>query len=315
MMPLELLWNRLDDSGGSPAFLRVNETHPLDIYVGKDVSGERLLLLLTDEEPPAPGNYKALQISKQQRRDGRWALTVKLVQKELLQLFTRLCQDLADSTSHFCEKRAATRALLVQLEKWQRLMARGRDGLLSESEIRGLVAELVYLEKFAIPFCGAELALNGWVGPLEADQDFRLGDRLVEIKSCGVGGGSVTISSEDQLDVADTPLFLVVVTLEACKAGTNGALSLNEVVLGIRSSLERANDAILFDARMTSAGYVERPEYSHRGYVVQKIRHFKVEEGFPGIMRSRLPQGISHVRYQLSLFACAPFEKNSSVEV
>lgn len=314
MPSLELLWNSLDKKADGPAFLRVDDVHPLDIYVGKDVLGERLLLLLTDEEPPAPGHYRALQVTKQPRHDGRWALTVKLLQPELARLFVHLCQDLVDSSAHLHVKRAAARFLIAQLDKWQRLMARGRDGILDESQTRGLFAELIYLERFAIPFRGARLALEGWVGPLEADQDFRLGDRLAEIKSCSPGANSVAISSADQLDVSGIPLFLVIVSLEAGRPGVSGAVSLNDLVGRIRAALENDNDAAtMFEDRLGIAGYVVRPEYSERGYTVLNIRHYRVCDAFPRIVSSKLPPALTHVRYELSLSSCLPFEQASSV--
>ena len=314
MPSLEFLWNSLDKQADGPAFLRVDDIHPLDLYVGKDVLGERLLLLLTDEEPPAPGHYRALQLTKQLRHDGRWALTIRLVQPELGRLFAHLCQDLVDSSANVHVKHAATRFLIAQLDKWQRLMARGRDCLLDESQVRGLFAELIYLERFAIPFRGTRLALEGWVGPLEADQDFRLGDRLAEIKSCYPGAGSVAISSADQLDVSGTPLFLVIVPLEEGKPGVSGAVSLNDLVGRIKVALDNDNEAATtFGDRLGSAGYAVKPEYGERGYAFLKIRHFSVSDAFPRIASSKLPSGIAHVRYELSLSACLPFEIASSV--
>ena len=314
MRPLESIWARLDRPVDWPAFLRINETHPLDIYVGKDMGGALQLLVLTDDEPPAPGSYKALQITKQERQDGRWALTVKLSQTELTGLFTSLCQDLVDSSTHASSRGAATRALLAQLDKWQRLMARGHNGLLEEFEIRGLFAELFYLEQFAMPFCGTTAALSGWLGPLEAPQDFRIRDRLVEIKSCGVGGAFVKISSEDQLDIVDAPLFLVVIQLADLAPGASGAVSLNDLVARIRSGLTDTGDVEIFDPRLGSAQYVARPEYSQRAYAAQAIRHFKVTDGFPRVAAARLPQGISRVKYRLAISACELFELPSSVE-
>src|SRR5262245_45116493 len=94
MASLESLWSSLEKQSG-PAFTRVDDVHPLDIYVGRD-AGERVLLLLTKDEPPTLGHFRALRVTKQLRQDGRWALTVKLVQPELGKLFSHLCQDLVD---------------------------------------------------------------------------------------------------------------------------------------------------------------------------------------------------------------------------
>ena len=314
MPALEILWNSLDRQAAGPSFLRVDELHPLDIYVGKDVLGERLLLVVTNEEPPAPGHYRALHVSKGPRQDGRWALTVKLVQPELERIFAHLCQDLVDSSVKEYARRSVSAFVISQLDKWQRLMARGRDGLLDESQVRGLFAELSYLEQFAIPFRGVAGALEGWVGPLEADQDFRLGDRVVEVKSCGPGGGGVSISSADQLDDPGVPLFLVAVLLEGGKFVGSNAESLNELVRRIRETLTgNMEAAVVFDDRLRSAGYAVKPDYDKSVYSVLQTRHFRVAGDFPRIVSSRLTAGVSRVRYELSLAACAPFEEASSV--
>src|SRR5688572_5769289 len=160
MASLESLWSSLEKQSEGPAFKRVDEVHPLDIYVGREDT-ERLLLLLTEDEPPMVGHFRALRVTKQLRQDGRWALTVRLVHPELGKLFSHLCQDLVDSSARVKEKQAATRFFIAQIEKWQRLLARGQGGLLEEFEIRGLFAELLYLERFAIPFRGADLAVEG----------------------------------------------------------------------------------------------------------------------------------------------------------
>ncbi len=306
--PLDDLWGEIARDPGASTFRRVDDTHPFDLYVGVDPGGAKVLLLLTAAEPPpvtvAP---RGLQIEKGRRADGRWALTVSLRMPELETLFSRLCEDLVAASRTGCPPSGAGRFVIDRIARWARLLARGHKSGLGEQEYRGLLAELVVLQRLLIPAVGPIAAIAGWTGPLEANQDFRLSDRLLEVKSTVIGSLVVTISSAEQLDVHDFPLFLVAVPVGDGAGGADGTL--NDFIQTIRDAAS-ADSATLstFEELLAMSGYDPADERAEREVSIGLIRKFKVAPEFPRIVRSQLPAAIRAVGYQLDLGLCGANE-------
>jgi len=91
MTAFETRWREMPVHPESPAFQRVDELHPLDFYLGREASGEWILLLITEERPKASREYQAIHVVCRQRSDGRWALLFRLMRPELEKLFSLLC--------------------------------------------------------------------------------------------------------------------------------------------------------------------------------------------------------------------------------
>jgi hypothetical protein len=306
MIPFESRWELLEPGRG---FQRVDEEHPLDFYLGLDVSGERVLLLVTDDDADIPTPTQAIEVFCRHRQDGRWALMFRLVRPELGRIFSHLCEDLVEFGRNMSKESRPAKAVIKRFSRWQRLLERGHDGLLDESGIRGLIGELLYLSHFALPAYGQVPALEGWVGPLDAEQDFRYPGSVVEVKSLRPSTSRVKISSAEQLEDPGCPLQLVTLTLNPSQRGDNDSFCLPDIIAGLRNRFE--DDPLassLFEERLLSAGYMEHEAY--QGYVYQAggFRHFSVREGFPRIVRSGLPAGIGSVVYELDLGACQMYE-------
>jgi hypothetical protein len=312
MTALESRWGSLEPGKG---FQRIDESHPLDFYIGIDISEHRILLLLLDSELRVPVQSQAIGVLCRQRQDGRWALMFSLSRPEFGPLFSHLCEDFVESCRQISDKSIAGGLILSRFERWQRLLRSGSTGLLDESAQKGLLGELLFLQQFALPTYGATAALEGWVGPLEAEQDFRYIDRIFEIKTIGPDALNVKISSAEQLDDTDRPIQLVVAVLDQTDRTDTGAFCLSDIVAELRQELRVDPGASsLFDDRLLSAGYFDRDEYSTRFYRLGRFRRFAIREGFPRIMQSLLPSGIRNVRYGLDLQACLSYEVTGTVK-
>jgi hypothetical protein len=305
---LDKIWSDVAPSADVSTFRRVDETHPLDLYVGIDPLGARVLLLLTDVEPPAiPATPRGFDIEKGRRTDGRWALTVSLRIPELSKLFSHLCEDLVESLRTGCRPEQAGKFVMERIARWARLLARSPKNGLDELSYRGLLAELVVLQRILVPAVGIGTAISSWFGPLDADQDFRLPSRLVEVKSTVIGSLTVTISSAEQLDVHDFPLCLVTVPIGDGLQGID--MTLGDLIGAIRE-LARPNLASLnlFDERLGMTGYDPKDTYSLRPFTTGRIHYFRVASEFPRLVRSLLPTAFVSVQYQLDLGLCRDFE-------
>jgi hypothetical protein len=310
---LEDLWGELSKKGPGPLYLRVDDLHPLDLYAGLDADGARMLVLLTDEEPLALAKrFQAFEVTSHQRGDGRWGLSVRLRRSEFGGVFAHLCQDLVDASRGGCSRAEAPRFVLDRIARWERLLSRDRLGLLDESSLRGLIGELIFMECCAIPARGASATIEAWRGPLEAEQDFHFADRLVEVKTASGGSLKAIISSAEQLEAHDSALFLVVISLEGVGESGAGSFTLPELVSRLRESVASSEDTLSrFEERLGLAGYAPHVEYDARRFVVRGTHHYVVEQGFPRLRRSGLPDGIGNVRYELDLSRCREFERES----
>lgn len=305
MTKIETLWTAVETQAREHrAFLRVDETHPLDLYAGIDLDASRVLLLVTDQRPsdvPPPG---AVDVTVHEREDGTWALIVRLAKAELATLFGRLCEDLIETT-RATTKRDGANVLLRRLQRWRRLMEPRHERSLTERELRGLIGELWFLEQIVIPRVEPWLAVQAWQGPLDAPQDFLIDGTLVEVKTTQPGAQNVPISSVAQLDV-DAVMYISVVTLAPATAQTPDAFS--PAILGarIRSAIDTSEAAANeFTLRLAETGYDDRADYANQWYAVQRVMYYRVDETFPRLRAKDVPDGICNVVYDIALHAVA----------
>ena len=306
--PIEVLWEDLRNNTERPVFRRIDDTHSLDLYAGIDVNEARILMLVTPEEPPLPSAYDAIAVASRHRADGTWALVIELKAKDLAIPFARLCQDLIDATRGCTHGAAAV--LLARLGRWHRLMELARNEILSEQTLRGLLGELIILRDVIAPRFGFSAAVNSWVGPQKAPQDFVIAGTAVEVKTCTPAATSIRISSLEQLDAA-CPLFLATVRLSPSSNAQGAAFTPEMLVTGIRQELDENTPARAeFDLRLTEAGYQDLPAYSDRWYQWNGTRYSRIsrESDFPRLTLATVTAGIVAACYDIALSNCAPYE-------
>jgi hypothetical protein len=298
---IEAVWSELLQAGQRPAFRRIDELHPLDLYAGIDVKDARILMLVTPEQPPPPPAYDVITVASRRRADGNWTLLIELAGDELAIPFARLCQDLIDA-SRACQSGGAA-FLVRRLARWRRLLDLTKSRTLAEPVLRGLLGELVLLKTILLPRLGTA-SIAGWVGPHGAPQDFVMAGIAIEVKTTAPGTTEVSISSLDQLDTS--PLFLVLVGLMPAIGTQPDAFTPAELVQSIRDQLGDGTPAHAeFDLRLQEAGYEDLPEYATGSYLSDGLRYYRVDGAFPRLTRPQVPQGISDAVYQLQITALA----------
>lgn len=306
MTSIEALWDALEFEGEPGGARRVDESHPCDLYAGLDAEGRRGLILITDNVPPGPPRFEAVDVVTSQRHDRRWSLAIWLGVPALLPPFSRLCQDLIEASREI-DPAGAAAFLLTRLARWRRLLEPG-SGVLPISELRGLAGELVILDQCLRLWSSSEV-IDGWVGPLDAPQDFALPSLWIEVKATHPTASVARITSVDQLDVPGH-LLLAVVTL-ANVSGDSPGVSPASLVEGIRRQLTGPGSpsALLeFDSKLATLGYADDPVYSETMFRIDGVRYLDVADGFPAIRRRDLPAGVAEAIYDVELSACAPFE-------
>lgn len=300
---IEALWSRLEGELGGA--LRVDDTHPCDLYASVDSAGRRGLVLVTDESPPRAPALEALEVGVSRRVDGRSTLALWLENPGLSTLFTHLCQDLVDE-SRSVDPSSAGSFMLSRLERWRRLLRGERS--LSLHEIRGLVAELLVMEQCLDVWRPVEV-VEAWLGPVGSAQDFVLPNTRLEVKAIQPDARTVHISSADQLDTPD-PLLLAVVSMTTLIADDRGE-SVGEIADRLRERLRSGGahgSIVLFDQRLRVTGMASPDVESAVHFRVDGIRYYRVLADFPTLTRAGLPNGVAEVTYEIELGALQPYQ-------
>lgn len=234
------------------------------------------------------------------------AVTIVLRQPEFTDLFGVFGDDLLTRLGRCTSAADAVTTLLARIERWQRFLTAGLEGL-GESAVVGLMGELIVLRDLVLPTVGPSGVMY-WTGPDRELKDFQFADETaIEVKSTASAVLShVRVNHESQLTPGRSSLYLV------CMRLARGAgMTLNDLVHEVRFSLSHSSEqATVFERQLYEAGYwvrhAERYEGSRFEMVEQRI--FRAKDGFPSISASSLAAGIDSVSYRLALVACVRFE-------
>jgi hypothetical protein len=242
-------------------------------------------------------------------KTGEQRLVLTLEKQGDRDLFEGLCRTLISALPHSSDSAGSLAVALAHIHRWKAFLA-GRIQHLSAEEVQGLFTELTFLLELMDHTLSPVAAIEAWRGPEKSHQDFILGNTAIEIKSLsGIERSTVRISSEDQLESLNDALFLRIYRLSKLPE-KSGAQSLNEVVTTVLTCLAKTEAALSFEHKLATCGYAPLPEYDEPRFIVSEIHSFRVGEGFPRLIRSTLPTGITKVAYDIKLESIASFECN-----
>ena len=242
-------------------------------------------------------------------RDGNLVI-VRLADPEHRDIFYRFCEDIVAAVRLARAGEDAVERLAVRTWRWHRLLTTGRDGRLSRSEQKGLIGELLVLERHLLPVVSAGDAVRGWVGPLGAPRDFQIGDIGVEAKTCTPLASKINISSAEQLDSSNsTRVFLHVIEVSEALEDSPSAVTVPEVVKRTREMVVEKDMSAEgeFEDRLLAAGFDWADDYSEDRWLVGSESLYEVVEGFPRITPETTPAGVAEVRYLIALAQCDDF--------
>lgn len=293
------------------AFHRVDASHPLDLYIGIDEKRRWTLLLVTVFEPPEMNSSKMISVNKGQRKDGRWAVSLSLVDNTYKDLFLQLCGDIIDSSRDLQDKKKAISFVAKRYWEWRELLANSRKDILSINEAKGLLGEMVFLKEYLAPLYGIEKAALSWAGPRKAHQDYIIDDTWYEVKTIASSRTDVGISSIEQLDV-NTPGELIVIRADKTSVVNRNAINLNQIYHLLLNAITNDSVKSTFSSMLFQYGYYPRAEYESADYVfeIKEIAHYSVSSDFPCLRRNCLPASVSEASYSLLLPSILPFRKD-----
>lgn len=282
-------------------YIQVEVKHPLAWHIGYKEIDQKTLVVVSEKEPELLRTSKSIVVSKGRRMDGRWTLSFTLMRMEQESVFELLCADLINYSQSAENKAVALALIAKRYTQWNKLLEHQRKSLMDESNRKGLLGELTYLCSIIDGGYPLLAAVQGWVGPDGADQDFVYADGWHEIKSVGIAASSVTISSLQQLDNRD-PGELVVMFIDKCAPERGGAVTLGEQVDLTLARVHKDSDALsLLKNKLMRYGYIDLPEYREQKYTCSGRARFLVDRDFPRLTADTVMPQIIAAQYSISL--------------
>lgn len=245
-------------------------------------------------------------------RTGRTRLLLSLVEERYRDVFIALADDVLHYLEPTASAEGAVRELLTRLGRWQTFLKQHDPEGLSLTERRGLYGELRVFRRLMELGLAASRAIAGWRGPGASSHDFQLHGGSIEVKtSAAVTPAGFKVNNVKQLDDSSVPALIVALALvdESESAGT----SLPGLVAEIEGLLP--DESIpAWEEALTSVGYlhVQRDRYNLPKYVDRELRLYRVGNGFPRLVESDLPEGVSEVSYTVALGAITSFRCDES---
>ncbi len=279
----------------------------LEYYWAKDIMNNLVFILHTTSEiilnkklPTLHGIKVSLSSFGDKNQ-----LLLSLISKEDKDVFYTLCMDLMKYTTNIENEASAVKIIIYRLEKWQYFLKNNRK-IIDKRQLKGLIGELIFLNKFLLNNYDVENALTFWKAPLQSVQDFEMNNMAIEVKTKS-SVNSVTISSHEQLYCELEYLLLYVVTLSESTKQTLKAFNIYDLINEIREKIKE-NDIMListFDNLLMSYGFIELEEYKEHYYLYITDEFYKIVNGFPRI--GSIPHGIESLTYRINLETCKEY--------
>ena len=293
---------------------RVDAKLQYDLYWAVDVEGSCLLILQHGQDSSQKNKLpklRGLEIEARPQGKDRAFLMIRLKDNEQREIFHRLCLDIIDATRSAKSENEAVERFLGRTWRWHRLLRGGRSGKLSEEEQKGLVGELLLMQRHLFTSIGIEAAVKSWTGPFNAPKDFEIGGNCIEVKSRRVGATPyISVSTQNQLDTDGIEsLFLHVADIIGASADDPKGFTVTEISRRIYEEIrnQSVSFADTFEEILFATGFDWQHDYSDQKWLAGSERLFRVDGNFPRIIPKMCPSGVVDVKYTIALVECEPF--------
>lgn len=278
---------------------RIDPNHPMDFFIGINGNGNDELALFTTIEPVCMQSSEALEVSKNIRKDGRWATQISSLDEKNEDVFSHLCVDLIEVSYNVTTEKEGLDVVTRRFVAWQRLFANLKNDL-SISALKGMVGELSFLKRLAKQIGWID-AVESWMGPEGTDRDFVVDEKWYEIKTISTGKDKVTISSLNQLEV-DKIGNLVIYHVDKTSETDASAVSIVQLVNGIRTELKDLPiQQQKFESKLILLGYLNRESYEKIFFSMGETFYYIVDNSFPRLVTSCVPSEVVSAKYELSI--------------
>ena len=286
-------------------YSRVDTDHILELYIGLDEKGRKSIELRSAFNPrkvKGTSDIEVNQYDNQKYKTIRFSLT----DEEISGLFYTFCDDLIEQTRDLTDKKGGYNAIVVRFHQWKKMFVSSKKDFLNESQIMGLIGELLFLRDQLSKRIGLPEALRSWSGQELTHKDFSYGDTWSEVKTIRRSSQAVHISSLEQLD-SEHDGELAVYALEKMSTEYNG-ITLNKLIVDIRNRFSDSDDRDLFMSKVALQGYEYHNYYDDFVFELIYSKNFRVSEDFPKLIPGDVPEAVLKATYDIDLNKIAEFE-------
>ncbi len=229
-------------------------------------------------------------------------------------LFIKLVEYILERVATTATVAEGVEMLIRSIEEYRRFIGH-RRGRLSEDQVRGTFAELLFLRIIITAGIRAEDAVQAWRGPWAKAglgvHDFTFANgRGIEVKSTHQPPGSIRVSSPSQLVPSVQPLDLLVLPVENAPDDSHVAIAFRQYAQETGEVIASAGSIAVakWDAALEAVNLDLSDEwYDKYRFLPGEWQRFEVKEGFPHLDIPSLSAGIIDVHYSLELLRLTPF--------
>lgn len=307
-MTIDEIKEKFYECKNSLSYKRINSDHPMNIYIGYNEKGNQSLAIISTKCNVDYESTKLINVELKVRNDGDYVLSFNLLDDSFSDIFYQFVSDIIDK-SYNLKDYSPIAFVIERWKKWINMFKNPRNVFLSENEVRGLLGELIYLEKYMFNKYGIDKSLESWIGSSLSHKDFEINDTWYELKTIRENALTVTISSMEQLD-SNEKGKLVLVKLEPSNESINEPIKLNDYIQRIESYFLNDHQLNVFKEKLDERKYFYTLEYDKYVYSIKSIDHYEVNEEFPRLKVSDLPNSIARVSYDLYIKEIENFKIN-----
>jgi hypothetical protein len=230
---------------------------------------------------------------------------------EFFELFLDLSCVIFNTIKDISDSQESARIFKDLIIKWSVFFNDKKIDKLGEKEVMGLWGELFVLQKLIYDVnLDINDVLMSWKGSFNSNRDFEFPFIHIEVKTIKNDSDTIDISSEFQLELEDgISIKLNVIKVRRDEFGLN----LKQLVDNIISEivLRGGHVHLLYSAISPKVNILNLFEYDEYIFAVNSDQLYNVNDvNFPRLASNELKDGISKVRYKISLAQLDVFKIN-----
>ena len=303
---MELL-ERFENEKKTKTFRRIDNNHNLDWYIGYDENSKKAVALIINDYFIEFDSTKIIKVKLEKRIDGKLILTFSLIDERYIDIYLKFCEDLFSFSSGITKN--VLKNVLIRWNMWKSTFKNMHNEKMSENEIKGLIGELIFLDKVMFSLYGIDNSIKCWQGPLNYHKDFEISDNWYEVKTISDNSLTVKINSLQQLDNKDNKNGeLAIIVLKNTNEENNDYITISKLINSIDKKILDLNIKEIFWEKIKSSKYVFDEAYDKYVYELYRIKEYNVDNNeFPRICSNEIREGIVKVNYEIDIESIKKF--------
>lgn len=234
------------------------------------------------------------------------------------QIFVDFIVSVLDQVSNLQHPSDFVPKIITIFNNWVAFLNRKKNKKLNNKKLLGLIGELFFISEATRNENSSLDAVAFWEGPNLKSHDFVFPEFDVEIKTKSSTSNNVSISSIKQLEY-NNPLFLGIVDISIIDKVEDQTITVFKFIDDLKQTIiNKGLDQSMFLNKLLSSGINYYDEETQRklkeiGFVIQGVEFYDVtKEGFPRLINSDLPKGITNIKYDLVVSDLATYKTTFS---